>query len=297
MMITDAHVHFFSPGFFRGLGATPDAIAGLGWDDPISPEALADRWVAELDRHSVSRSSLIASSPIDGDSVALAISRHPSRFVGFFMLDPSREDAVAYATRALDAGMRAICLFPAMNRVPLQDPRVTSVFELAASRADTPSGVPAIFVHCGELSIGVRKKLGLASAFDMSLGNPTHLTHLALKFPTVPIIIPHFGAGMLDEAMSLAKGCPNVYIDTSSSNSWIAKMPNAISLAHVFNHALEIVGPDRLLFGTDSSFFPRGWNRDVFDAQTAALDSLRVGEETRAKIFTDNFERLFTRHH
>jgi predicted TIM-barrel fold metal-dependent hydrolase len=287
-MICDSHVHFFSPGFFRGLGAPPDAIAGLGWDDPVSPEALADRWVAELARHAVARAALIASSPGDVDSVAVAITRHPSRFVGFFMLDPARADAIAYGTHGLNAGMRTICLFPAMNKVPLQDPRVTSVFELAATRPGT-----AVFVHCGELSVGVRKRLGVPSPFDMSLGNPTHVTHLALNHPEVPIIIPHFGGGMLDEVMTLAKRCPNVHLDTSSSNSWIDKMPKALSLAHVFNHALEIVGPDRLLFGTDSSFFPRGWNREVYDAQDAALDRLNVGAEVRAKIFRGNFDRLF----
>ena len=79
----------------------------------------------------------------------------------------------------------------------------------------------AVFVHCGVLSVGVRKKLGLPSAFDIAFGNPTHLHALALKFPTVPLIVPHFGAGLLREALMLADLCPNVYLDTSSSNSWI----------------------------------------------------------------------------
>ena len=30
---------------------------------------------------------------------------------------------------------------------------------------------PVVFVHCGELSVGARGKLGLPSPFDMSLGN------------------------------------------------------------------------------------------------------------------------------
>ena len=312
-MICDAHVHFFSPGFFAGLGATPDALKGIGWDDPESTEALAGRWVLELDRHGVSEAALVASLPGDADSVAQAVALHPSRFVGFFMLDPTRDDAIAYAERALDAGLRTICLFPAMHRYPLHDGRVEKVFELAqsyAARGAAPTSArgasptseasptptegwrPSVFVHCGVLSVGVRKKLGLASPFDIRFGNPLDLHGVALKFPAVPIVIPHFGAGLLREALMVASLCPNVLLDTSSSNSWIRQTPG-LTLEQVFRTALDVLGPDRLLFGTDSSFFPRGWNREVYAQQKAALDGLGVSVADQEKIFAGNFERLF----
>lgn len=285
--ICDAHVHFFSPGFFAALGATPEALAGLGWDDPESPEALAGRWVLELDRHGVHKAALMASLPGDADSVATAVALHPHRFVGFFMLDPTRDDALAYAARALDAGLRTICLFPAMHKYPLYDERVARAFELAGSRPGT-----SLFVHCGVLSVGVRQKLGLASPFDIRFGNPLDLHGVALKFPKVNIVIPHFGAGLLREALMVASLCPNVLLDTSSSNSWIRQTPG-LTLAQVFRAALDVAGPGRLLFGTDSSFFPRGWNRDVYLAQQAALDSLGVPAADQEKIFAGNFTRLF----
>ena len=97
-------------------------------------ETLAARWVAELDANGVHRAAMIASLPGDADAVAKAVALNPSRFVGFFMLDPTREDAMAYAARALDEGLRTICLFPAMHRYPLYDERVGRVFELAAGR-------------------------------------------------------------------------------------------------------------------------------------------------------------------
>ncbi len=286
-MICDAHVHFFSPGFFTGLGAAPDAVRDIGWDAPESVDALAAQWVAELDRHGVGQAALIASLPGDADSVARALSLHPSRFVGFFMLDPTRDDAIAYATRALDAGLRTICLFPAMHRYALHDERVTRVFELAAARPGT-----AVFAHCGVLSVGVRQKLGLPSPFDIRFGNPLDLHGVALRFPTVPILIPHFGAGLLREALMVASLCPNVVLDTSSSNSWIKQTPG-LTLEQVFRAALDVVGPDRLLFGTDSSFFPRGWNKDVYVQQKAVLDGLGVSAVDRDRIFAGNFKRLF----
>ena len=197
---------------------------------------------------------------------------------------------MTYATRALDEGLRTMCLFPAMHRYSLYDDQVAKIFELAAARKTDGA---AVFVHCGVLSVGVRNKLGLPSAFDIAFGNPAHLHALALKYPTVPLIVPHFGAGMLREALMLADLCPNVYLDTSSSNSWIKYTPG-LTLEAVFSSALAVAGPDRLLFGTDSSFFPRGWNRDVYEKQKASLDKIGAPEDVQQKIFGGNFARLFS---
>ena len=85
--------------------------------------------------------------------------------------------------------------------------------------------------------------------------------------------------------------CPNVLLDTSSSNGWIKYV--GLSLATVFRQALAVVGADRLLFGTDSSFFPRGWVRDVYDQQSSALAEIGASAEVREKIFGGNFDRVF----
>ena len=72
------------------------------------------------------------------------------------------------------------------------------------------------------------------------------------------------------------------------------KQANAIvALAAVFQQALAVVGADRLLFGSDSSFFPRGWVADVFGQQSAALDAIGAAPQVREKIFGGNFDRLF----
>jgi predicted TIM-barrel fold metal-dependent hydrolase len=286
-MICDAHIHFFSPGFFALLG-TPDALARTGWEDPVSVEALADRWIAELDAHGVARAALIASLPNDEASVVDAVARYPSRFVALFMLNPASGDALDRARRALDGGARGICLFPAMHRYTLHDERVAAVFDMAASHAARP----AVFVHCGVLSVGVRKKLGLVSPFEFRFGNPLDVQYLANAHPQVPIIIPHFGAGLFREALMLAEACGNVFLDTSSSNGWMRFTPG-LTLQQVFRTAIEVIGAERLLFGTDSSFFPRGWHKPVYDAQQKALGDALVPPDARAKIFGGNFQKLF----
>jgi hypothetical protein len=89
-----------------------------------------------------------------------------------------------------------------------------------------------------------------------------------------------------------ADQCPTIHFDTSSSNSWMKYHPG-LTLEDVFRQALSVVGPTRLLFGTDSSFFPRGWQKPVYDAQVSALEALGVSPDDRAKILGGNFDRLF----
>lgn len=295
MRIADVHCHFFSRRFFETLGrqrgdAEPDGDAlarSIGLEAPGSPEALADRWAAELDRCHVARAALIASVPGDEASVAAAVARHPHRFVGFFMVDPTADGAAVFVERALDQGLRTACLFPAMHRYPLYDERVLAVADRLAARPGT-----ALFVHCGALSVGVRAKLGLASPFESRFGNPLDLQLVARRVPSLPILVPHFGAGLFREALMIADLCPNIHFDTSSSNAWLRYHPK-LTLADVFEQALAVVGPERLLFGTDSSFFPRGWQEPIYVQQLAVLGALGVPEADVARIMGGNFDRLF----
>jgi hypothetical protein len=236
----------------------------------------------------VSRCALIASIPGDEESVAIAVAKHPNRFVGFFMINPVAPDAADRLKRAFgEQKLRAAALFPAMHRYRLDDDAVGKVFETAAAHR------AAVFVHCGALSVGVRKKLGLPSPFDLRLGDPLAAAVMALRYPTVPVIIPHFGAGLFREALMALDQAPNIHLDTSSSNSWMKYHPG-LTLDAVFRQALAVAGADRLLFGTDSSFYPRGWQKPVFDAQVAALAKSGAGEVDRAKVLAGNFQRLFS---
>jgi predicted TIM-barrel fold metal-dependent hydrolase len=161
--------------------------------------------------------------------------------------------------------LRGVALFPAMHKYRLDDECVDAVFRAAQDHR------AAVFAHCGVLTVGVRKKLGLPSPFDLRLGDPLSLSAMASRYPRVPVIIPHFGAGYLREALMAADQCPNVHLDTSSSNSWMKYYPGPdagrrVPAGRAGRRA------ERLLFGTDSSFFPRGWQRGIYDAQLQAME-------------------------
>jgi uncharacterized protein len=297
MTTHDSHCHFFSTRFFEALGrekygaervVTADAVAGeLGWEAPGDLNALSDRWAGELDRHRVSRAALIASVPGDEDSVAAAVGAHPDRFVGLFAVNPAAPDGLDHAQRAFaDLGMRGACLFPSMHRYRLDDDRVRRLFELAARH----HGV--IFAHCGFLSIEARIRMGLPTLLDLRFGDPLALAATAAGYPTVPVILPHFGGGFFRESLMAAEACPSIHFDTSSSNGWIKFVPG-LTLAEVFRQALAVAGPHRLIFGSDSSFFPRGWRKVIHGAQRAILEELGIEEDATRKIFSGNFERVF----
>jgi predicted TIM-barrel fold metal-dependent hydrolase len=269
-----------------------EAVTGiLGWEaPPPSPQDLAEVWARELDRHGVSRAVLMASLPGDEPSVAAAITRFPERFYGYFMVNPVAPEALERVEGALSAGLQGICLFPAMHRFSMDDPRVEPILQAASTR----TGV-AIFVHCGALTVGVRRKLGLASPFDMRYSNPIDLHPIVLLHSKLQFVIPHFGAGYLREALMLCDLCPNVCLDTSSSNSWIRYQAPELDLKAVFRRALDVAGPGRLLFGTDSSFFPRGWQAPIFTAQQQILVDLGVSKADAQSILGGNLDRLLCR--
>jgi predicted TIM-barrel fold metal-dependent hydrolase len=180
--------------------------------------------------------------------------------------------------------LHCACFFPAMHTYSITDKRVVPLLEMASD-----SGL-AVFVHCGAISVGVRKKLGLASQFNMRFSNPLDLHPVALHFPKIRFIVPHFGAGLLREALMLADLCPNVWLDTSSSNKWMAY--EGLDLRAVLGRSIEVIGVERLLFGSDSSFFPRGWHAAIFEQHATAMYELGLDENQAKQIFSLNLERL-----
>ena len=146
-----------------------------------------------------------------------------------------------------------------------------------------------MFVHCGVLTVGVRKKLGLPSPFDLRLGDPLALAAIA----------PRVSHGAGDRAAlrrrHAARGAdggravpqhPPRHVELERLDEVLSR-PDARA---VFRQALAVVGPGRLLFGTDSSFFPRGWQQPVYDGagrrarRDRRVATTRSGEDLRREL-------------
>jgi uncharacterized protein len=298
LRVLDAHIHFFSHQFFqaflksRGRQLTEQdpqhLLKRLGWELP-PPDAteLGRRWVEELDRHGVEHAVLLSSIMDDEESVARAVHAFPDRLIGFMRVDPTRPDAAQQVRHAVEGlGLKGIKGFPAMECFHAYEECVYPVYEEAQRL-----GAPVLF-HFGLLQSAIGAALKLPSQADARFSNPMDLQRAARDFPEVNFIVPHFGAGYFRETLLLAAHCPNVFIDTSSANGWVRYMPYPMDLKLVFQRTLEAVGPERILFGTDSSHFPRGLRREILEEQLGILHALGVAKEDVQHIMSGNMARL-----
>ncbi|MFN3135761.1 MAG: amidohydrolase family protein [Candidatus Kryptonium sp.] len=297
--VWDAHVHFFSFNFFKTLirmkgSETPlnDEFALLkekyGIETPpVSPVQLARRWIEEMGKYGISKLVLFSSIPEDTISVSTAMTAFPDKFIGFFTLNPLAENIDLEIKHAVEnMGMKGMILFPALYHIHVYDELLERVYILAEEYR------LIVFTHFGILRIPVREMIGVKEQIDGTYGNPTDLHRVAVRHPDVNFIIPHFGAGYFRELLMLGAQCKNVYVDTSSSNSWIKILPYKIDLKTVFAKTIEIFGVDRIIFGTDSGAFPRGYRIDILNQQLEILNELGLSSDETQKILSGNIKRL-----
>jgi uncharacterized protein len=297
--LIDAHTHFFSHQFFQTFArlarqnllteAPLTAVAQrLGVEIPPEDAThLGHRWVGEMDKYGIERLVMFTSLPGDHDSVAAAVEAFPERITGYIMLDPTQPNAVDLLRQGVQRqGLKGVTLFPAMHHFYAYDERLYPLYQAAAEL-----GIP-VFMHFGVLKVSIRDKLGLPNVFDLRYADPIDLHQAAIDFPSVNFIIPHFGCGYFREVLMLGAQAPNVYVDTSSSNTWLTYMPSHLDLKTVFDKTLQVFGPHRILFGTDSNVFPRGWRQDIFQQQVEILRELNTTRESVELILGGNIVRL-----
>jgi predicted TIM-barrel fold metal-dependent hydrolase len=261
----------------------------LAWDFPKpEPEresgqeavdALADRWVAELDRYGIDCIGFATGG--GNDTLAHAVARHPDRFIGFAHHNPFVADAATEMQRAVtELGLRGLkILAPALER-RIDDKSLYPLWETVETL-----GVP-VLIHFGMLGGG-----GGISWNERD--NPGALEQVCRDFPTIQFVVPHFGIQYVKELLFLCWACENVNVDTSGSNQWTRWMPYPLTLEDLIRKFYETVGPDRILFGSDSSWFPRGFSIRYLQDQIRACRFMNLPDDALHKIFGDNAVRLF----
>lgn len=296
----DVHTHLFTRTYFEALSkqsplpGTPDerlervARAAKIEVPPKDLAAHVRRWLAELDRHGVAKAVAFASSPEEWSDVAEAARIAAGRLVPVALLNPKAAGAPERARDLLGKqGYRGILLFPALHHYRLSGPELAAVLAVVAE----VGGV--VYAQCGMLKVPLRDHLGLPKTVDLSYANPLDLVPAANAFPKVPFVVPHFGAGFFRETLMAGSQCENVFVDTSSSNSWTAVEPSAPSLADVFRLAAGVFGTERILFGTDSATFPRGWRHDLLLAQREAMEAAGLSSADIDRVLGGNAARMF----
>lgn len=254
------------------------------WDFP-APEAesppdeeQAARWAAEAARYGLDRVVFVTGG--GNDHLSHLVSLYPDKFIGFAHHEPFEENAAEELERAVTGlGMRGYkVLAPALDR-DIDDEAAFPVWEVAAQHE-----IP-VLIHFGIMGGGG----GIAHHANM---NPLKLHNVAKAFPDVNFVVPHFGCTYIFDTLQLCWACRNVYVDTSGSNQWIRWMPEEWTVQRLYRKYLETIGPDRIIFGTDSSWFPRGFAVRYLQDQIRDLMYLGASHEVMQKILADNAARL-----
>ncbi len=293
MSIIDSHLHIITAGMmhrqrermpsYRKKAVESARVRGKTFEERIKElegltlEDHARSWVEAFDAAGVEAGGFIAVGE-NNDELAAFVALNPRRFIGWGSLsDPRHPDAWRTVSRFKSMGLSGLKLYPPIQRFLPNDRGLYPVYEAAAE-----AGLP-VLIHFG-ITVG--------AFYDLSYASPLPLSAPVKEFPEVTFIIAHFGAGFLRETLFLAYHTENVFVDTSGTNNWRDYYPGQPSLEQVFRDAVRAFGPQRILFGTDSTAFG-GYRHHILKEQVEVINRLEIGDEDRQAILAGNARRIF----
>jgi predicted TIM-barrel fold metal-dependent hydrolase len=291
--VIDAHTHLFILGLMEEmLAAMPpdamkrwrDAVKTGKWGRPgreqtlpdMTPEETAAWYVERINAAGLVKALVVSVMP-DNQWTRDFIVAAKGHVQALCNVDPRDPSAPALLEREMAAGFRGVKLLPVNRCYRLSDPECRPFFEKAAE-LEAP-----ITIHYG---------VTVDPTGDLRYADPLDLSPVARDFPAIQFVIAHFGAGWLGNTLRLAYQCKNVCVDTSGTNNWMDYHVPKMTLPEVFERALTALGPERVLFGTDSGTTApyRTW---IKYQQTRVLEELGLSDGDRDLVLRGNAVRIF----
>ncbi len=300
-MIIDSHVHIFSYPSFRDLSkqirTMEDAIAfRTRYPDLYNcnlteaPIDSTDELIADMDKNNIDFALVQArAGHVSNDLVAQAAKRHPTRMVALARIGHDQE-AAGYHD---DPG-------PAREQAPAELERALTTLGML--------GIGEVFVRAltdkihpekiandlsGVMRVAEKHKVPIQfptawSQFPGGLfyGDPVWADEVAGRHPTVPVILTKMGRSIeryFDTVMSVAMRNTNVYLDVVGTN------PQHLRFA------IDKLGPERIMFGTDWSTTWRWLSvpATLHQIRMKVLDDAKLTQAERKQILWKNAARLF----
>jgi predicted TIM-barrel fold metal-dependent hydrolase len=210
---------------------------------------------------------------IDHNNIVLGVMKlHPDRFTGSFTFNPVHlKESMDEIKRCVDLGMvGAKTYYQTKINNPAFYPIVEKMIDLKMiihTHAETQLGVG-----------GYRMKYNGIKPEQVSI--PEDFVDIAGRYPEGMFQHAHIGGGGDWEYMCKAlKNSPNVYVDTSGSNND----------EHMIDFALQELGEDRLLFGSDNMYYQ----------SVGKILASNLTDAQKRKIFFENFNNILKKggHH
>ena len=242
-MIIDSHVHVYPLSFRerREELARRDATFRALYADPRAVLATADDLLTAMDEASVDVAVAVGIGWTDpdvareaNDYLVESTARSGGRLCAFGSVNPAwGDDALAEVERCTAAGLIGIGeLHPDTQGYRIDDASVMGPLMALAKRLGMP-----VLTHASE-PVG-------HSYPGKGTVTPDRLLRFIESFPGQPVIAAHWGGGLPFYALmpEVKAALADVYFDTAASPF--------LYTPEVFPSATRIVGPERVLFGTD----------------------------------------------
>lgn len=288
--VIDAHVHVVTVGLLEEYLASM-AVPPPGFREALdrrqygrkagvlpdtSPAETASWFIERLEAAGVAGAVVMSLAP-DNQWMREFLKAANGTLVGSTRIDPRSPDAVALLEREVAAGFRGVKLLPVNMAYRLSDPVCGPFFDKLEE-----FGLPCT-IHYG---------VSVDATSDLRFADPIDLSPVARDHPGIPFVIAHFGAGWFAQVLRLAYQCPNVHVDTSGTNNWLDNAVPRMTLSEVFDISLTALGPERILFGTDSGTTApyREW---IAFQQRRILEELGASAHDRDLVLRGNAARLF----
>ncbi|MEJ5229139.1 MAG: amidohydrolase family protein [Pseudothermotoga sp.] len=240
-------------------------------------DELAKLWYKEAEDHRIDKIVFVTAN--GNENMMKLVLMHPDRFIGYAHHDPSGKDAAQELEEFIKRGLKGYKILGPKVSTPLNERSLYPVWEVANAYE-----IP-VLIHFGIMGAagGV--------AYHVNI-NPLIIHDVAKQFKKIKFIVPHFGCGYVFETLNLCWACPNVYVDTSGSNQWMRWMPYELNLEMLFRKYRETIGPERIIFGTDSSWFPRGFCKAYLNEQVKAMVNVGYSDDEIDSVLYKNIAEL-----
>lgn len=277
--VFDVHLHAMPPKFFErateaNFGAHRKTATGMVTD---SEQVLA-KTIEQMDKNNI-RAGLLSGS---NDMVQDWVRRHPGRFLPSFTPDLSLKDHKEAASRfereVADGRWRAVgeLGLPYAGKA-LNDTTLFPYYEVCEK-----AGIPVLF-HTG--LDGPDPQRLVSPAFRIELGDPLLLQEVVIRFPKLKVVIMHMGWPFFDHALYMLYAYPNVFVDVAVVD-WI--LGKAV-FERMLREAVDTVGSDRILFGSDQMV----WPQMITPAVAAIRDAKFLSQNDKLRILWGNSAALF----
>ena len=276
-MIIDFHTHVVPPGIKerRDKYLGRDACFSSLYAEPKAKLITVEELITAMDEYEIDKSVVLnlgwTSHELcveTNDYILESIDRFPKRLIGFCAIQPlAGDEAIKELERCVRNGAKGIGeMRPDVQGFDLKDDSLMKPL------------IEAVIKHGLIFLTHASEPVG-HQYFGKGKITPEVIYPFIINFPDLKLVCAHWGGGLPFYALmpEVGEALNNVYFDTAAT-PFLYK-------PQIFKQVADIVGPGKILFGSDYPLLPP---KRIVDQ----LESIELSPRDRAKILGGNAQKL-----